>query len=497
MKRRLTLILATAATLLATAQVNDLPRTSPEAVGMRSEQVLAFFDSLLAYPRTEIHSVIVMRHGKVVGEMYPAPFRADYCHAQYSCSKAFTAAAVGIAIGENRLLLTDRLVTFFPDQLPNIISWKLASITVKDLLTMRSGFVVDRKMRTQSQHWVKDYLSHPMKASPGKLFQYDSINSYLLSAIIQRVTGMTMLDYLKQRLFSKMNIREVRWEQCPDGITTGGWGLYIQSESLAKFGQLLLQRGNWNGDQLISPRWVDAMMTRHVENAGGDDYGYQMWQCNYPTAFRADGAYGQFIIVVPKEDVVVVITQCTMNSGTKERAYIWNTLFAGMQKTPYKASPAYQDLKQRQYSLPLLDGKKDNKLLNAYIDKTYVLEKNPMGWDSLRFEAPDVMVVSDSRQRKARYELGFHEWKTSSSNLYPPYTNRSSKNSFSNITPPFRCGACYAWSDDQLQVKLHYVNWISSLLMKFSFYGEEMAIEVKENYQNRPFIMVGRLKNEE
>ena len=200
-KRRFLTTLLFVACLSLQAQINDLPRTSPEAVGLRSEQVAALFDSLLAYPRTEIHSCIVMRHGKVVGEMYPAPFRADYPHTQFSCSKTFVAAAVGIAVGEKKLRLSDKLVSFFPDKLPDIVSWQLKSITVEDLLTMRSGFVVDAKMRNVSRQWIRDYLAHPMNAKPGKLFQYDSIATYLLSAIVQKVTGMTVLEYLRQRVF--------------------------------------------------------------------------------------------------------------------------------------------------------------------------------------------------------------------------------------------------------------------------------------------------------
>ena len=260
MRKRLFIgIIAALSSLTLTAQIDDLPRTSPEAVGLRSAQVEALFDSLLAYPRTEIHSCIVMRHGKVVGEMYPAPFRAEYPHTQFSCSKTFVAAAVGIAISEKKLRLRDHLVSFFPDKLPNIVSWRLKSITVEDLLTMRSGFVVDTKMRNKSHQWIRDYLAHPMNADPGKKFQYDSIDTYLLSAIVQKVTGMTVLEYLQQKVFNKLNIRQVQWELSPEGITTGGWGLYIQSESLAKFGQLLLQRGKWQGEQLIPETWVDAI----------------------------------------------------------------------------------------------------------------------------------------------------------------------------------------------------------------------------------------------
>ncbi len=492
------------ASLTAQAQINDLPRTSPEAVGLRSEQVSALFDSLLAYPKTEIHSCIVMRHGKVVGEMYPAPFRAEYQHTQFSCSKTFVAAAVGIAISEKRLRLTDKLVSFFPDKLPNMVSWQLKSITVEDLLTMRSGFVVDTKMRTVSRQWVRDYLAHPMNATPGKKFQYDSIDTYLLSAIVQKVTGMTVMEYMRRRVFQYLNIREVQWELSPENITTGGWGLYIQSESLAKFGQLLLQRGKWHERQLIPAQWVDAMMKRQTSTGSGNGgYGYQMWTCNYPTAMQANGAYGQFIIVVPREDVVVVITQCTTNDTGREQAYIWNTLFKGMKKQPLSPSANWQQLKERTWSLPLLEGEPTNLVLfnpkprkndpEPYQDKTFLLQKNALGWSKLHFVADSLIEITDTAQRTALVEMGYKRWKTSKVSLYPLNARYAVVGQFNPIRPPFRVGACYAWRDDELQAKLHFVDWMGSVLLRIRFLEDRLDIVAKENYQNNAIRFSGTM----
>ena len=491
------------ACLMTYAQISDLPRTSPEAVGIRSEQVAALFDSLLSYPKTEIHSCIVMRHGKVVGEMYPAPFRADYPHTQFSCSKTFVAAAVGIAISEKRLRLNDKLVSFFPDKLPNIVSWQLKSITVKDLLTMRSGFVVDTKMRTRSRQWIRDYLAHPMNAQPGKLFQYDSIDTYLLSAIVQKVTGMTVLEYLKQRVFQYLNIREVQWELSPEGITTGGWGLYIQSESLAKFGQLLLQRGKWHDKQLIPSSWVDAMMKRQTEATNGSGYGYQMWTCAYPTAMQANGSYGQFIIVVPRHDVVVVITQCTTNNTTREQAYIWKTLFGDIKDEPLTPSDSWQALKDRMWTLPLLEGEQTNALLfnpkprtgdpEPYQDKTFQLEKNPLGWSELHFVADSLIEITDTARRTGLVEMGYQQWKTSKVGFYPLDARYATVGRFRPIRPPFRIGACYAWCDDELQAKLHFVDWMSSVLLRIRFTDDRLVIVAKENYWNSPIRINGTM----
>ena len=459
---------------------------------MKSCQVSAFFDSLLAYPKTDIHSVIVMRHGKVVGEMYPAPFRPEYKHTQFSCSKTFVAAAVGIAIDEKLLKLNDRLVTFFPKQLPPIVGWRLKSITVKDLLTMQSGFVVNTQIRNNSLEWIKAYLAHPMNADPGKLFQYDSMDTYLLSAIVQKVTGMTVLDYLKQKVFRHMNIQDVNWEQSPEGINTGGWGLYIQPESLAKFGQLLLQRGQWHSRQLIPAKWVEAMMGVQVKSPNkGDSYGYQMWIPSYPTAAYAAGAYGQYIMVVPKADVVVVINQCLMNSNSKEFIYIWKTLFAGMQSQPLAPSADYQQLQQKVYSLPLLEGDLTSKVYADYQGRTVRLKKNPLGWSAISFVADDVIEITDTVGIKGQVRMGHQFWATSAVDFYPLNARYAVKNQFSTIRPPFHIGACYAWQDDELQASLHFVDWMGAVQLRLRFDADTITIKAQENYQNRLVTIIG------
>lgn len=491
MKQTILTILSVFGCLFLQAQTNDLPRTSPEAVGLRSAQVSAFFDSLLAMPQTEIHSVIVMRSGKIVGELYPVPFRPEYKHTQFSCSKTFVAAAVGIAIGEKKLQLTDRLVTFFPEHLPKLVSWRLASITVEDLLTMRSGFTVDTQMRNVSRQWIRDYLAHPMNADPGKRFQYDSIDTYLLSAIVQRVTGMNVLDYLRQRVFKALNITDVCWELSPEGIVTGGWGLYIQPESLAKFGQLLLQRGRWHGEQLIPAEWVDAMMREHVSRKNGDGYCYQMWRCGYPTASRADGAYGQYVVVVPRQNAVIVINQCHLAGGGRQFGYIWKTLFKGMHAQPLPPSDDYRLLLQRADSLPVLMGEPTHQLMGDYQGLTIRLGKNPLKWTALRFESGDVLMITDNHHVTARVLMGYQQWATSAVSIYPLNARYAVQNQFSTIRPPFHVGACYAWQGDTLQAKLHFVDWMGAVRLNMRFDADTVAITAQENYQKKPITIRG------
>lgn len=219
----------------ALGQINEIPRSTPEQEGVPSKALITTFDSLMALPKTDIHSVMVLRHGKVIGEIHPEPFKASDSHTMFSCSKTFVGTAIGLAIEENRLRLTDRVAALLPEYLPANVSEQLAALTVKDLLQMTSGIKPDWNMRNRCENWIQTYLSKPVEGV-GSKFQYDSICSYLLSAIVQKVTGMTVLEYLKIKIFHPMHITDVEWEVSPEGVNTGGWGLRIQSESLAKFG---------------------------------------------------------------------------------------------------------------------------------------------------------------------------------------------------------------------------------------------------------------------
>lgn len=480
------------ATSLVCAGQSYLPRSTPEAEGVRSENVSALFDSLLAFPHTEIHSVVVMRHGKVIAELYPAPFAPDYGHTLYSCSKTFVGAAVGLAIQEKRLRLTDRLATFYPELLPAKVSKALASITVEDLLTMRSGMGVDTKMRSNYINWIRTYISRPMKFEPGRVFAYDSMDTYLLSAILQRATGKTLLDYLKERLFRPMGINEARWEMSPEGITCGGWGLWLTPESLAKFGQLLLDKGRWQGHQLLPAEWVEQMQQRHVVNNKIEDYGYQMWRCVHPGATRADGALGQYIVVMNQEDMVVVITQCLTSRSMEERAYIWNTLPKGLSEKPLKEGWAYRSLLQKEQAakLPTPGGGSWPTTANRKFQNRWLsLPSNPMQWKRAQFSQSKEglsLTVENTNGSTDHLLLGHRKWVLSTITAYPPYSIGSTKNAFSGFDPLFTAAGCYAWQQDKLHLRLRYIDWISGVDMQIRFSDTAADISLQETYTTTP-----------
>ena len=477
------------------AQVGELPRSVPEAEGVPSRAIAELFDSLMALPHTDIHSVMVLRHGKVIAEMYPAPFAARYRHTMYSCSKTFVSAAVGLAIADNRLQLTDRVATLLPEYLPDTISGNLAAMNVRDLLTMTSGITPDWDMRSQTPDWIKTYLSKPV-SGVGSKFQYDSISTYLLAAIVQKATGMTLLEYLQLKLFNPMHITEVAWELSPEGYNTGGWGLHIQPESLAKFGQLLLDGGKWQGRQLLPARWVKEMMT---EQQPGTGYGYQMWQCEYPGAWRADGALGQYILIVPDKDMVVVITECTLINGINQRRLVWNRLLPSVADTALPLADRDNKRLQRKeaaYALPVVEGSAFRS--NSLDGHRILLEENKYGWQSLTLHTDRArrevhMDVTTVRGEAYTLSFGYKTWLTATMEACPPYSI-APVDAFKGIGRSFHTAGSYAWATrDVLRLRVHYVDWISALTLDFRTEGRDVTLSVAENYAQGVVTIKGSL----
>ena len=278
----------------------------------------------------DLHSLMVVQHGEVLAAHWMSEGREDEPHILNSVSKTFTATAVGFAIAEGKLKVDDKLVSFFPDKVPAEASDNLKAITVRHLLTMNCGHDTDPtgKIRgTEGADWVKEFLAWPVEHEPGTFYTYNSLGTYVLSAIVQKVTGQKVVDYLWPRLFRPLGIVNVRWEESPQGINTGGWGLYLKTEDLAKMGQLFLQDGMWQGRQILPEGWVEEASAAQVSSVPAgvkpemakklkltvknsdwvQGYGYQMWRCRH-NAYRADGANGQYILVLPEKDAVIAVT---------------------------------------------------------------------------------------------------------------------------------------------------------------------------------------------
>jgi CubicO group peptidase (beta-lactamase class C family) len=329
MKTILSLILASvvcSGSLMA--QTTALPRSSPEEQGVSSAAIREFIETA-DQQVDSMHSFVLVRHGHVVAEAWWSPEAADKPHILWSLSKSFTSTAVGMAVAEGMLSVDDPLLKFFPDETPAKPSTNLRAMRVRDLLTMNAGHQDELNWR-EAEHWAKAFLAHPVPHQPGTHFRYNTPATYMLSAIVQKVTGETVLDYLTPRLFQPLGIEKPIWETSPQGISIGGYGLYLRTEDIAKFGQLYLQKGKWQGKQLLPESWVEQATSKQVSNGSdpGNDwdqgYGFQFWRCRHG-AYRGDGKDGQFCIVLPDQDAVVAITANTRDMQA-ELNLVWDKL---------------------------------------------------------------------------------------------------------------------------------------------------------------------------
>jgi CubicO group peptidase (beta-lactamase class C family) len=325
-----------------------LPRSTPEAQGISSQAIYDYVEALDKIKT--MHSFMVVRHGQVIAEGWWKPEAADKPHVLNSVSKSFNSTAVGLAIAEGKLNLDDKVLKFFPDDAPADPSDNLKAMTVRDLLTMSGGHDTEPKSVNGSPS-VKQFLAAPVVHKPGTHFLYNGMGSYTLSAIVTKVTGQTVDEYLKPRLFEPLGIAHTNWPSSPEGYSLGAAGLYLRTEDIAKFGQLYLQKGNWNSQQLIPEKWVEEATSKHVPNEqephaniGVDwrqGYGFQFWRCTH-NAFRGDGAGGQFVVVMPDQDVVIAMTADGANMQAELDA-IWEKLLPAFQDKPLPADPAGQE----------------------------------------------------------------------------------------------------------------------------------------------------------
>ena len=367
----------------------DLPRSTPEAQGIASSAILSFVEAIDKDVQS-MNSFMLLRHGQVVAEGWWAPYSAESPHSLYSLSKSFTSTAVGLAIAEGKLSLDDEVLKFFPDDAPSEPSSNLQAMRVRDLLRMSTGHQAEPP-RSADQPWTKTFLSHPVPYKPGTHFMYNTPATYMQSAIVQKATGATVLDYLGPRLFEPLGIGRPTWEASPQGITVGGYGLSLRTEDIAKFGQLYLQKGKWQGKQLVPVAWIDeatALQTSNGSNPKSDweqGYGYQFWRCRHG-AYRGDGAFGQYCVVLPEQEAVIVMT-----SGIKDMQavlnLVWEKLLPALQSSPLAAdNDAETKLKQTLAALSLTPQQGSGTPAKG-LGKTYVFPANESKLEAITLES--------------------------------------------------------------------------------------------------------------
>ena len=348
-----------------------LQRSSPEEQGVKSQAVFDFLDKI-KQENHELHSFMLLKNGKVISECWWEPYASRYKHQLFSLSKSFTSTAIGMAVNEG-LLTTDTLLTdIFKEEtakLGNHIDEKMKKMTVKNILTMGTGMDYENWgfWSTDTDN-VVNFLSSHIKYEPGSVFFYHSHATYMQSAIITKLTGLKLVDYLKPRLFDPLDITDYLWEEDNNGISFGGFGFNIKTEDIAKFGQLYLQKGNFDGKQLIPEKWVEEATSKQIENAGNDlnpngdwnqGYGYQFWICQPDGVYRGDGAYGQFCVVMPNENAVIAITSNVDMQRIMD--LIWEILLPALRENnpPRENKSEHDKLLQAQKNLSHLKVKAD------------------------------------------------------------------------------------------------------------------------------------------
>ncbi len=425
-----------------------LPRRLPHEMGVPPEAVTGLVQAWET-DGLPLHSLMLVRHGAVVAEGWWAPYRPQFTHTLNSLSKSFTSTAVGFAVQEKRLTVEDRVLDFFPGKVRHP-SANMRKMRVKHLLSMSTGQIPDTSDTFAFEDMAAAFLASEVRCEPGSRFAYNTGATYMLSAIVQRLTGQTVYDYLQPRLFEPLGIENIWWERCPKGISMGGVGLNLHTEDIAKFGLFLLRRGAWEGRQLLDPAWIDAATAYHIPTDTSTEspwldtpceapaaaaqvtdwtagYGYQFWRCTPAGVYRGDGAFGQFCIVMPAQDAVLAVTA---GSGELQGILtrVWQCLLPALAKAPLPADPAAQQrMEERLAALAIAPAGGRAPVPPAWLPegRTYQMAHNRLGITRVRFDfnaRPDAdRLYVTAGGREYAFACGRGRWLDTDLDFAPEY----------------------------------------------------------------------------
>ena len=487
---------------LSNAQTKSLPRSNPEAEGVSSQSILDFLKAA-GNSKHEFHSIMILRHGKVIAEGWWAPYRPDLKHTMYSVSKSFTSTAIGFAVSEKRLTVEDKVLSFFPEYAPDSISPNLAELRVKDLLSMSVGQPTDPTglVVSRDSNWIKGFLALPISFKPGSRFLYNSLGTYMLSAIVQKVTGEKTIDYLKPRLFEPLGITGMDWEVDPMGRNVGGWGLRVKTEDMAKFGLLYLQKGKWNGKQILPEAWIEEATTKKIDQAPAapdsvrnsndwvQGYCYQFWRSRHNT-YRGDGAFGQYILVWPDQDAVIAITSETSNMQ-EELNLVWKYLLPAFKNGSLPADKkTATELKQKLASLSIAKpgtgvASTTSKRISG---KTFDLQSNQTRYDKISFKNSGKELQVDLSSEKVNYKISFGAgaWKFGETTKLGPSLVGRAKAHFVGL-PASKIAGSYRWKDENtLELTLRYIDSPHTETILCKFNETDIAIDISNSFDTNP-----------
>lgn len=414
---------------------HNFPYSTPEAQGVPSAAIAKWIRRIRSLEY--VHSFMLLRHGHVIAEAWTDPYQPEFKHRLFSTTKSFTSAAIGFAMAEKRLTLDDKIVSFFPEAKDWNVSDKMKTVTIRNLLTMSSGHNTcaictyldnDGDPARKLKNWVKGFLESPLVFEPGTKFCYNSGCSYMLSAILRKITDLNLMEYLQPRLFAPLGIEPGERETCPMDIDIGGWGMKLRTADLAKYGQLLLQKGKWNGKQILPWEYFELATSKQISNAPENPqpvtdpeyicpdweqgYGFQFWRCQN-NSYRADGAFGQYIVVMPDQDMVLVATSGLVNMQRILTA-TWELILPELKEraiTDNFCAQAEVASLCRSLHMPLQQG----DLTKRGEDATYEFEENSLKIRScnVSFQEDSCEFVFHTASAPEKLSAGFGYWKFS------------------------------------------------------------------------------------
>lgn len=466
--------------------MSPLPRTTPEAQGIASTAISAFVSAVEREVKF-MHSFMLVRHGHVVAEGWWKPYQPDDPHVLFSLSKSFTSTAIGLLAAEGRLSVDDPVLSFFPEQAPPQPSEYLQAMRVRHLLSMSTGHTSKLFERMDAEPtWVDVFLTHPVEYAPGTYWLYNSFATYMLSAIVQKLTGGRMIDYLRPRLFEPLGITEkATWERSPEGIDVGGWGLSVTTADIAALGQLYLQKGTWNGVRILPESWVDEATSMHTDNSPHDNpewrqgYGYQFWRCRH-NAYRGDGAFGQYCVVMPEQDAVLAITS-GLDDMQRPLDLVWEHLLPAMQAAPLPPNEQAQAALARKLAsleLPHLQGAATSPTAARVSGRTFTLAENPEQFKSVVFTfSPEQAAIRFSDD--VQIACGYGHWAYSTVMLLPlDYRMRG----YGDFPSDWKVAASGAWTDDNTYTaKVWWIETPFAVTLTCRFDGDTVSIAQRGN----------------
>src|SRR3989441_2870305 len=479
---RICLVIVLAGTARAAQAAGALPRTPPEAQGVSSAALIEFVNSL-DQQIEGMHSFMVVRHGLVIAEGWWSPYDAEHNHVLYSLSKSFTSTAVGFAVAEGKLSIDDEVLKFFPGDAPTNTSNNLKAMRVRDLLIMSTGHQDEPPIAPEAIS-AKSFLAQPVPHLPGTHFKYNTAATFMQSAIVQKVTGQTALDFLRPRLFEPLGIEHPVWDTNFQGISLGGYGLRVRTEDIAKFGQLYLQKGRWNDKQLLPAETVAMATSKQTSNGSNPQsdwnqgYGFQFWRCRH-NAYRGDGAFGQYCVIMPEQDAVVAIT-----SGVKDMQavlnVIWDKLLPALQPKKLKAdTAASRKLKDRLARLEVrpAQGPMTSPVAGKILNHKFAFSDNDRKIESLSLSSSNsgktLTITARMNGKEVTIPFGYQEWKKARA---PLLGGRLAQ------FPDEPTAGTFAWpADDTCAIKLCACETPFQTTFTLKFEGDQMTLNSEAN----------------